>query len=153
MTVSRIAGKDITDAQARDFAGLFRQLTASERKYDAASGLRVSSPSLRKFTRWLKSLDAVYVGRDDAGRPVGLLTNTKSRTYENANTLGSFVVDRRHRGQGIGRALLLQAIRDNVAARRKSTLWVSTGNEGGLRLYDRVGFRPASSLMVLDNGG
>ena len=37
MTVSRIAGKDITDAQARDLVGLVRQLTAAERQYDAAA--------------------------------------------------------------------------------------------------------------------
>lgn len=152
-TVSRIAGKDITDGQARDLVRLTRQLLAAERKYDAGSGLRVGKTSPEKLADRLRALDSVYVGSDGSGRLVGVLSNTPSRLYENANTIGTFVVDRRHRGKGLGRALLMQAIRDNVAAKRKSTLWVSDGNEAGMHLYGSVGFRPASRLMVLGNGG
>lgn len=56
-------------------------------------------------------------------------------------------VDREHRGQGVGRALVRAAIASARERRMRAiTLHCSTGNHAALELYTTAGFRPAHRI-------
>jgi predicted N-acetyltransferase YhbS len=69
--------------------------------------------------------------------------------------LGRLAVDRRHQGQGLGRALVADALRRSLAARRligARALLVHAIDEQAAAFYRSLGFRPsslnASTLML-----
>lgn len=69
--------------------------------------------------------------------------------------LGRLAVDRRHQGQGLGRALVADALRRSLAARRligARALLVHAIDEQVAAFYRSLGFRPsplsASTLML-----
>jgi GNAT superfamily N-acetyltransferase len=69
--------------------------------------------------------------------------------------LGRLAVDRRHQGQGLGRALVADALRRSLAARRligARALLVHAIDEEAALFYRSLGFRPsplsASTLML-----
>ena len=69
--------------------------------------------------------------------------------------LGRLAVDRRHHGQGLGRALVADALRRSLAARRligARALLVHAIDEQAAAFYRSLGFRPsslnASTLML-----
>ena len=69
--------------------------------------------------------------------------------------LGRLAVDRHHQGQGLGRALVADALRRSLAARRligARALLVHTINEQAAAFYRSLGFRPSplsSSTLML----
>lgn len=90
---------------------------------------------------WLVSLLAII-----KDQPVGLLiamegfSTFASRPLMNVHDVA---VLPEYRGQGVGQALFKEI--ERVARQRsccKLTLEVLSGNEGAIRLYDRLGFKP-----------
>jgi GNAT superfamily N-acetyltransferase len=70
--------------------------------------------------------------------------------------LGRLAVDRRHQGQGLGRALVADALRRSLAARRligARALLVHAIDEEAAAFYRSLGFRPSPitprALMLL----
>ncbi len=116
--------------------------------------LSASKPSLADEVSWFASLfrqvlagEAIVSVAEVGGRAVGHCSIRRvGRTVDSENAhvgeLG-IVVDRDHRGRGVGSALLRDALR---RARRNFSvvrLWVFGSNTGAKRLYVRFGFRPA----------
>jgi GNAT superfamily N-acetyltransferase len=102
---------------------------------------------------WLAELD---------GRPVGMLNLVvftrmpKPRSTAAPGSAGQWgyvanvYVERDHRGQGIGRALLDEAVRH--ADRQGFARLVLAPSERSVPFYERAGFGPATALMVRPGG-
>lgn len=91
----------------------------------------------------------VVVGEVD-GRAVGMVTIAPGRLgrgSESAHvgTLG-ILVDRRHRGRGLGEALLVRALELARSRFERVRLTVFSGNVRAKRLYERLGFGTVGHL-------
>jgi N-acetylglutamate synthase-like GNAT family acetyltransferase len=97
--------------------------------------------------------DRVVVAEVD-GHVVGVAHLHASPTLERerpAAKIGALVVDKEHRGRGIGRALLA-ALETEARARRCSLVFLTTAErrEGAQEFYERVGFRESGKRFARD---
>ena len=97
--------------------------------------------------RYLKAIRryphaAVYVAEDDLGSVVGRLSLARDQHPSSAHVADlGLMVARTHRRQGIGRALMEQAVRwARSAGVRKLELHVFPHNEPAIALYESMGF-------------
>jgi GNAT superfamily N-acetyltransferase len=108
-----------------------------------------------QYESWLASGDARLIVADAGGRAVGYAFVTWGKgppTWdigEPVAELESLVVDDRHRGGGVGSALVAAAREVALAAgARQMGVGVAHSNAAALRFYERNGFRPFYALML-----
>ncbi len=130
--------REVTSEVVEAFARLLPQLSSSADALDAASlGAVVEAPG-----------NTVFVARSD-GRITGALTlvmfpiPTGLRAW-----IEDVVVDEAARGQGIGEALSVEAIRLAQAAGARNVDLTSRPSRGAAgRLYERIGFTERQSRV------
>ncbi len=102
------------------------------------------------YGRSLKGPDVIVVGEVD-GHPAGLVTIAPARRgaspWENSHVgILGILVARRHRGHGLGEALMLRALEEARGRFEWVRLTVFSVNSGARRLYERLGFRTVGHL-------
>ncbi len=97
--------------------------------------------SRRIIEQWLRSEahELLVVRREN--HAVGMIRVTRSK---NEIWLNSFAIDGSYRGEGLGRLMLANVVRDHDRSRR-ILLEVETDNEPALGLYRSAGFRESTT--------
>jgi GNAT superfamily N-acetyltransferase len=124
-------------------------------------GYETSSPAVAdRLTRLLARADQRFVVAEGDGRLLGWV-NVQIAEYVESGAfavIGGLVVDRAHRREGIGEALMAQA--ENWAREQGCTvmrLWSSTSRTPAHRFYERLGYSNIktqySFVKALDDGG
>jgi ribosomal protein S18 acetylase RimI-like enzyme len=80
--------------------------------------------------------------RDEAGAAIGFATSLR---HDASGWIGNLIVDRRHRGCGIGEALFLGAL-GNLQSAGVETFWL-TASKMGKALYERHGFGSTDTII------
>lgn len=147
-TVKKTPGSKLTPEQIKRLIVLAKQLDKAEAGYEGAYGLKPRGINEDFFTNKLKRQTAYLAsaGRDTVGMA---LSTPSSGDYANdIDYINMVSVDEKHRGRGIGRSLLMAALRDSVRRNRMTMLRVNANNPAGLHLYESMGFKPFSHAMV-----
>ena len=103
--------------------------------------------------------DAVWRERAGSGRtllarlrgaPVGLVTTIEEEGRPDERQIVSMWVDPAVRRSGVGRALVLAALRAvRAQGVRRATFFVADGNEAAARFYERLGFTSTGERQPL----
>ena len=150
--VKRTPGSKLTPEQLKRLIVLAKQLDKAEAGYEGAYGLKPRGINEDFFTNKLKRQTA-YLASDGKGTVGMALSTPSSANYDNAiDYINMVSVDKKHRGQGIGRRLIRAAIRDSIRKNRTVMLRVNVNNPAGLHLYESMGFKPFSQAMVYQGG-
>lgn len=147
----------ITDLDA--LVGLVDELMASHDGYDrpfykqAPVGVR-SGPIEKHLSEFIRGRKKKVLVAEVDGKVVGHISfEFKKRPPVYADTemvyVDDFVVSKKHRGRGIGTALLEAALE---VAKKRGVVWVKlncdVGNESAMRIYEKSGFRKRQNVMV-----
>src|SRR2546428_11126913 len=97
---------------------------------------------------WIRLAESVTVKdgqvmlvAEEAGRPVGLAFGLFDKDSPKTGHVGGMWVEPTARGRGAGWALLDAAIAwGRSRGLHRLELWVTAGNDGATRLYERAGF-------------
>jgi ribosomal protein S18 acetylase RimI-like enzyme len=74
----------------------------------------------------------------DSGKPIGMITSYQlGKEYGNDWYIGEIYLDKKYRGQGLGRKIMEDEIRDHDSIR----LNVYKSNEHAINLYKSLGFK------------
>ena len=137
----------IRAAEPRDADALVRlgeDVGAEPGGWLITSGSWRSAAEERRYLKAIRRYPhaAVYVAEDDLGRVVGRLSLARDQHPSSAHVADlGLMVARTHRRQGIGRALMEQAVRwARSAGVRKLELHVFPHNEPAIALYESMGF-------------
>ena len=146
--VRKTRGSKLTPEQIKRLIILAKQLDKAEAGYEGAYGLKPRGINEDFFTNKLKHQTA-YLASDDKDIVGMALSTPSSGDYANdIDYINMVSVDEKHRGRGIGRSLLMAALRDSVRRNRMTMLRVNANNPAGLHLYESMGFKPFSHAMV-----
>jgi RimJ/RimL family protein N-acetyltransferase len=137
----------IRAAEPRDADALVRlgvDVGAEPGGWLITSGSWRSAAEERRYLKAIRRYPhaAVYVAEDDLGSVVGRLSLARDQHPSSAHVADlGLMVARTHRRQGIGRALMEQAVRwARSAGVRKLELHVFPHNDAAIALYESMGF-------------
>ena len=137
----------IRAAEPRDADALVRlgeDVGAEPGGWLITSGSWRSAAEERRYLKAIRRYPhaAVYVAEDDLGSVVGRLSLARDQHPSSAHVADlGLMVARTHRRQGIGRALMEQAVRwARLAGVRKLELHVFPHNDAAIALYESMGF-------------
>jgi len=80
--------------------------------------------------------------RNEAGNPVGFVTSIR---HDRSGWIGNLIVDRLHRGKGLGEALFVNAL-NALHAAGTETVWL-TASKMGRPLYEKYGFTSIDTII------
>ena len=116
-------------------AGVFPSLGSRD-------GCRLLMREIRRKAGFLPDATWLLAGPDG---PCGTVQGVADR--HGVGAIQNLGIVRAHRGRGLGRALLLQALHGfRQAGLTRGVLEVTARNEGAVRLYQRAGFRRRKTL-------
>lgn len=141
----------ITRAEAADWRDVRAVRLASLKADPSAFGASLEQTLTLPEDKWRSwpETAAVYLARLDE-RPVGIGL-IRGLIGENADgEINAMWVDPETRGTGVGRALLQQLLESGRAGGYQSVrLWVTSGNDAAIRLYEQAGFVPTGRTESL----
>lgn len=139
-SIRQLTPSDATVVRALRLSGLMEKPTAFGKSYDEEVAEPLAATEKRLAARAGHVLLGAFVGDALVGT-VGVQRESMTKMAHKAGLWGMYVVPK-HRGAGIGRSLVVEALAVTAAFRgvRQVTLYVNAMNTGAIALYESLGF-------------